>query len=108
MGRTTRPIFPRAQARLDALGERLRDARLRRHVSQTEMSARVGVSRETVSRLEHGDARVNLAVLVRVLTVLALDPDLDALAATDVVGRKLQDLALGPRPRGRRQSEPHA
>ncbi len=108
MGRTTMPVFPRAQARLAALGARLREARLRRRISQHEMSARVGVSRETISRLEHGDARVNVAALVRVLTVLGLDAELDALAATDEVGRRLQDLALGPRPRGRRRSAPHA
>ena len=65
------------------------------------MAARAGVSRETIMRLEHGDPRVALAVLVRVLGVLGLEADLDVLAGQDEIGRRLQDLNLPIRPRGR-------
>lgn len=106
MGRSTRPVFPRAQARLSGLGERLRQARLRRHVPQVELAARVGVSRETISRLEQGDARVSLAVLTRVLGVLGFEEDLDLLAGKDELGQRLQDLELPSRPRARRSGTP--
>lgn len=105
MSRTTRPVFPRAKTRMLALGERLRTARLRRRIPQTEMAVRVGVSRTTISRLEKGDARVNLAVLTRALSVLGLDEDLDRLAERDEIGMRLQDLALPSRPR---QARPRA
>jgi len=101
MGRSRRPVFPRTQARLEALGERLRQARLRRRVSQVELAARVGVSRHTIASLEAGDAKVSLAVLTRALGVLGLDGDLDLLAAGDEIGRRLQDLDLPSRPRAR-------
>jgi hypothetical protein len=39
---------------------------------------------------------------VRVLAVLALESDLNGLAADDRVGRKLQDLALEPARKGER------
>jgi hypothetical protein len=40
---------------------------------------------------------------LRVLAVLGLQADFNALAADDKVGRKLQDLALAPSPAERRQ-----
>lgn len=40
---------------------------------------------------------------LRVLAVLGLQADFNALAADDKVGRKLQDLALAPSPAARRQ-----
>ena len=70
---------------------------------QAELAARVGVSRETISRLEQGDAKVSLAVLTRVLGVLGFEEDLDLLAGKDELGQRLQDLELPSRPRGRRQ-----
>jgi transcriptional regulator with XRE-family HTH domain len=101
MPRFARPVFPRAQARLSALGQRLRAARLRRRVSQAQIAARVGVSRETIAVLEKGDPRVGLAVLVRALGVLGLEADLDLLAANDEIGKRLQDVELPARARAR-------
>lgn len=67
------------------------------------MAARVGVSRETIVRLEKGDPRVAVAVLVRALGVLGLEADMDLLVATDDIGRRLQDLELPLRARPRRK-----
>lgn len=72
------------------------------------MAARVGVSRPTISRLEQGDSRVNLATFVRALTVLGFDADLDLLAGNDEIGRRLQDLELPQRPRSRGRQVPGA
>jgi len=98
MSRPSRPLFPQTQRRAEALGERLRLARLRRRMSLTELAKRVGVTRHTLSRLEHGDLSASLGVLARVLAVLGLEEDLDLLARDDELGQRLQDVRL-PRPR---------
>jgi hypothetical protein len=54
----------------------------------------MGVSRDTLSRLEKGDATIALGTYLRALRVLGLDGDLDVIARDDVLGRKLQDLEL--------------
>ena len=59
---------------------------------------RVGVSRDTLHRLEKGDSTIALGTYVKALRVLGLDRDLDAVARDDELGRKLQDLRLA-RPR---------
>lgn len=100
MSKVERPVFPRTLRRAEALGERLRLARLRRRVSLTELAARTDASRTTLARLERGELTVGLAVLVRVLGVLGLEEDLDALARDDELGKRLQDLDLR-RPRRR-------
>jgi transcriptional regulator with XRE-family HTH domain len=94
MGRVSHPLQPSLRRSGEALGNRLRLARLRRHMAQKEVAARADVDRLTLSRLERGDLAVSLAVLVRVLGVLGLAADLDNLAKDDVLGRRLQDIPL--------------
>lgn len=89
-------IFPQEQRLLTAFGERLRLARLRRALSTRVVGQRAGISRTSLYKAECGDAGVTLGTYVRVLAALGLDKDIEALAADDVVGRKLQDLALMP------------
>lgn len=92
-------VFPQEQRLLSALGERLRLARLRRKLSNAVVAQRAGISRTTLYKVEAGDPGATLGSYVRVLAVLGLENDLQILAADDKVGRKLQDLALPPRPR---------
>lgn len=94
-------IFPQEQRLLSNMGERLRLARLRRKLSATTVAARAGISRTTLMHAERGDARVTLGTYFRVMSTLGLEQDFNALAADDVVGRKLQDLGLAPAPRAR-------
>lgn len=94
-------LFPATQRRAEALGERLRAARLRRRMSETEMAERSFVSRTTLRKLEAGDLSVSAAVLARALEVLALDGDLDRIAASDDLGNRLAD-ARTPLPHRRR------
>lgn len=94
MPRPTRPLFPESQRRAEALGERLRLARLRRRISLADLAARVGASRITLARLERGDLSASLGLLVRLLDVLGLDADLDQLARDDELGKRLQDVRL--------------
>lgn len=105
MGRTTRPLFPRTRRRLEALGQRLKLARLRRRMPLVEAAARVGVSRVTYRALETGDPRVSLAVLARALGVLGLEEGLDLIAGADDLGRKLEDMRLRKPRRTTRPSE---
>ncbi|SAK63363.1 XRE family transcriptional regulator [Caballeronia hypogeia] len=102
MPKTRHPSFPSALRQLVALGERLRLARLRRKLTTELFAERVGISRETLRRLEKGDPTIAMGTYMRALRVLGLDQDIDAVAQDDELGRKLQDLDLPrPRPRGR-------
>lgn len=94
MAKRSPTVFPTQRRQLAALGERLKLARKRRRLSTVQMAERVGVSRDTFSRVEKGDPAVSLGIYLRVLRVLSLDADLDLIARDDVLGRKLQDLAL--------------
>jgi transcriptional regulator with XRE-family HTH domain len=94
-------IFPAEARQLAALGERLRLARLRRQLSSTAIAQRAGISRSSLYKVEAGDPGVTLGTVLRVLTALGLDGDVQGLAADDKVGRTLQDLALKPAPKPR-------
>lgn len=94
MPRKSPALFPETRRRGEALGERLRLARLRRRMSLTELAARVDVTRHTLSRLERGDLSTSVAVLARVLGALGLEEDLDLLARDDEMGQRLQDVRL--------------
>lgn len=95
--------YPRYARSAQALGERIRAARLRRRISVAEMAERMDVSRPTLYRLERGDLSVGLGVLVRALGVIGLDGDLAALAADDELGHRLADASSTPK---RRRREP--
>jgi transcriptional regulator with XRE-family HTH domain len=101
-------IFPQEQRLLSRLGERLRLARLRRKLSNAVVAQRAGISRTSLYKVEAGDPGATLGTYIRVMAVLGLEADVDALAADDKVGRKLQDLALeapASTPRRRRSAE---
>lgn len=86
--------MPRAQRQIRQLGGRLRDARLRREMTQADLAARVGVSVPTLAKLENGEPSTSLATMLRVLSVLGLSDDIDLLAKEDALGRELQDSRL--------------
>ena len=77
-----------------ALGQRLKIARLRRKISTILFAERIGVSRDTLNRLEKGDPSIALGTYMRALRVLGLDRDMDAVARDDELGRALQDQSL--------------
>jgi transcriptional regulator with XRE-family HTH domain len=97
MTRTFQRPFPSAERQMRAFGERLRAARLRRRMTTVLFAKRMGVSRDTLNRLEKGDATIALGTYVRALHVLGMDKDLDMVAKDDEIGRKLQDLNLNRR-----------
>jgi transcriptional regulator with XRE-family HTH domain len=77
-----------------ALGLRLKVARLRRKISTILFAERMGVSRDTLNRLEKGDATIALGTYMRALRALGLDRDIDIVAQDDNLGRALQDQNL--------------
>lgn len=94
MAKRTPPVMPRAQRQLRQLGDRLRTARMRREMTQADMAARVGVSVPTIAKLEAGDISTSFSTIIRVLTALGLEADIDHLAKEDALGRELQDSRL--------------
>lgn len=94
MPKSTLPTFPGLLRQLSALGLRLRLARERRKIGIEMFAERLGVSRETLRRLEKGDASIAMGTFMKALRVLGLDKDIDLLAADDSLGRKLQDIEL--------------
>lgn len=101
MPRHIATVFPREAQQAEALGARIRAARLRRRIPLGEMADRVGIDRKTQLRLERGDPSTSIAALIRTLSVLGLAPDLDQIAAADQAGRQLAELALPERPHRR-------
>ncbi len=96
MPRIVRTPYLANRRQLTTFGERLRLARKRRKISTVLMAERAGLSRDTLNRVEKGDPAVSLGTYLRVLRVLGLDSDIDLLAGQDLLGRRLQDLALDP------------
>ena len=84
---------------LQALGERLRLARLRRKLGIDIMCERAGISRMTLYRAEQGNSALAIGTLVRLLSVLGMESDLEQIARDDKLGRLLQDQQLKPRRR---------
>ena len=89
-------LYPRQAKLIAELGQRLREARLRRRYTASLVAERANISRQTLTKVERGDPAVTLGTYVRVLVVLGLEKDLALVARDDVVGRRLQDAQLTP------------
>jgi transcriptional regulator with XRE-family HTH domain len=97
MGKTTPNLLPRISRLLDEVGMHLKLARLRRKYSSETVAQRAGITRRTLSKVEHGDPAVAMGVYARVMQVLRLESDLALLGADDELGRKLQDAGITPK-----------
>ena len=103
MGRKSVAVLPQTQAILEQLGEQIKLARLRRHLSAELVAQRAGVSRATVWNVEKGNPSVAIGIYAAVLHALNnMDKDLLLVAKDDELGRKLQDLELTTRKRAPR------
>ena len=88
-------MMPRAlDQAMRQMGEQLKLARKRRHLSMQDIAERATVTRLTVSKVEHGDPTVSMGIYARVLYALNLENDITLLAADDALGRQLQDADL--------------
>jgi len=59
-----------------------------------EMAERTGISRDTLHRLERGDASISIAALLTVLSILGMETALDQIRAEDPTGGSLHDTAM--------------
>lgn len=87
-------LLPRVQRLLKVLGENIKLARLRRHISAELLAERANISRSTLGKIEQGVPTVSMGAYVSVLFVLGIENDLAQLGAHDELGRKMQDLQL--------------
>jgi len=106
MVKRTATLYPTSTKALQALGQRLKDARLRRHFSAETVAARAGIGRQTLAKIEAGAESVAMGNYFQVLVVLGLDQDIHAVARDDVLGRRLQDAELPHRQRAPRTTAP--
>ena len=95
-------IYPSSLREVQSLGQRLRDARLRRRFSMETVCARADISRPTLYKIEKGDPSVAFGHYLQVLRVLGLVEDLSMVAMDDKLGRRLQDESLPRRKRAPR------
>ncbi len=106
MTKRTVTLYPTSAKEMEALGQRLKDARLRRRFSMETVCARAGISRPTLYKVENGDPSVAIGGYVQVMRVLGLVEDLSLIAKEDVLGRRLQDESLPHRKRAPRRKTP--
>lgn len=77
------PVPMEVQRRIEALGERVRLARLRRGLSSARLAEIAGINRDTLSAFEHGKASVSIGAVATVLWALGLDRSLEQVADAD-------------------------
>jgi len=92
--KTAPAILPKNLKVLNVLGEHIQLARLRRKFSAEQVAERAGISRKTVYNIEQGIPTVAIGSYLQVLFVLGLEKDLSIVAASDPLGRKLQDAGI--------------
>ncbi len=94
MAKTISTLLPPTSELLTRFGERLRLARLRRRLSAKQVAERAGMVPMTLRSVERGGAGVTIGAYLAVMQVLGIEKDLEQLAATDLLGRELQDSRL--------------
>ena len=87
-------LLPKNLKILKELGEQIQLARLRRKFSAAQIAERIGMGRKTVYNIEQGSPSVSIGSYLQVLFVLGLEKDLTMVAASDPLGRKLQDAGI--------------
>lgn len=67
MSRQVRPSLPTA-----TVGQRIRQHRQERNLTQTELARQIGIQQSDLSRMEKGEYRVSLDVLFRLLQIFEM------------------------------------
>lgn len=84
---------------LRKLGNDIKNARKRRHISTRVMAERASISRTTLNKLEKGDPGVSIGIYVTVLFILGFIDRIADLAdlKNDIIGMDLEDEFLPKR-----------
>ena len=94
-------IYPKIKRRLQIMGEQIKLARLRRHLTASLVAERAGISRATLAEIEKGNPRVSIGTVATVLACIGgLDEDIEKLARDDPAGQMYRDLELVTPKRG--------
>ena len=73
---------------LTGLGERLREARLRRNWTQEQLAEKAGLSESSVKKVEAGSSRIMVAAYLSVLDVLGQPTALDRALARSALRQR--------------------
>ena len=88
-------VLPQIEKNLKIMGEQIKLARKRRHLSVDIVCNRADISRTTLWKIENGSSKVAMGAYCNVLHALGgLDTDILKIAKDDELGRKLQDIEL--------------
>ena len=88
MSKKTTVVLPQTQEILNQMGEQIRLARLRRHLSAELLAERAGISRVTLRNIEKGSPSVAIGSYAAVLHARnGMDKDLLFVAMDDALGR---------------------
>ena len=87
-------LLPKEQKILVVLGENLKLARRRRKLTAQQVAERAHISRSTLWHVEKGSDHISIGIYLQVMSIFGLAEDFKLLAATDPLGRKLQDAKL--------------
>jgi len=63
---------PTSPRKVHLVGSRIRELRKGRHLTQTELSEKIGVAQSDLSRMEQGEYKVGLDTLFKILQVFDL------------------------------------
>jgi transcriptional regulator with XRE-family HTH domain len=65
-------MSPHSPRKIALVGSRIRELRKGRHLTQTELSEKIGVAQSDLSRMEQGEYKVGLDTLFKILQVFDL------------------------------------
>ena len=94
MGKRKALLFPQTAKKLQIVGEQIKLARLRRHLTAEDVAEKARVGRTTVVQIEKGSPSVSMGMYLAVLNALGLQDDILLLTKDDELGRTIQDLDL--------------
>lgn len=94
MANSFNALAPSVARQLFAMGQRIREARIRRKLSVMNFSKQVGIARDTLSRLEKGDPSIALGSYIKTLELLSLEADIDLIALDEAFTQKMLDQEL--------------
>lgn len=95
---------PRASQIL-LVGQKIRQIRKSRHLTQADLASRIGVTQSDLSRMENGEYKVGLDTLFRILQVFELsmsnffeEPAAESEASADAAPAEAEDVKPGTVP----------